>query len=284
MKILVVGASGFLGGFTVNELQRRGHEVIPAARSAAGFLQLDITDESACRAVLESGRYDCVLNLAGRGVTAGTSNDLDMNDTNVRGAVFLARAAARLAEPPWYLHASSSTEPLPGATPESIYSTTKAQGTALTSNTLEQAGVPHAIVRIHNTYGPGQPAGRFVVDLVSRLTAGDPVVLNFPDRVRDFCFVTDIAEQLAALAERPRGYAAAVEIGTGIGTSLWDAATVIRERLGAAAALVSRSRDALPDPQPFQVADSEAASFLACATPFADGVRVVVASVDRKQR
>jgi nucleoside-diphosphate-sugar epimerase len=284
MRTLVIGASGFLGTAVVRELTARGHDVVGSSRGRRGYLPLDVTDPIGCREVLERGRFDSVVNLAAEGVTAGTASDREMNAVNSMGAAVFARAMSELATPPWFVHASSSTEPTGNRSAESMYSATKAEGTTATESELRTAGLAHSIVRIHNTYGPDQPEGRFVMGAVMRLRRSERCVLNFPARVRDFCFVDDVVRHLADLLETPHPSATFREVGSGTGVTLEDAVRLIRERVGAPPELVVINTGTASDSNPSQVADASSSDFLECTTSFQDGIDALVSNLIARGR
>ena len=53
MKILIVGASGFLGRKLFNDLLADKHDVVGSSRTKRGFLKLDITDHENLKLVLD---------------------------------------------------------------------------------------------------------------------------------------------------------------------------------------------------------------------------------------
>lgn len=283
MRTLVIGASGFLGRSVTRELAVRGHDVVGTSRSGNGCVPLDVTDARACSDLLTHGRFDSVINLAASGVTSGTATDLEMRSVNSTGALVLARALAELAAPPWFLHLSSSTEPRHGGVGESPYSVSKAKGTAAAELQLRESGLAHAIVRVHNTYGPGQPPGRFVMSAVLRLRDRVPLALRHPRRIRDFCFSADVVDHLVDLLEHPEPGAVHREIGTGRGLSLEAAAGVVCACVGAPPDLVVCGSGPSRDAHAVQVADSSSAGFLACTTPFDVGVAAVVSDLTRSR-
>lgn len=66
MRIVVVGATGTVGGAVADALAQRGHEVLRASRT--GAVRVDLTDEGSIRAMYESvGRVDGVVCCAGMG-------------------------------------------------------------------------------------------------------------------------------------------------------------------------------------------------------------------------
>lgn len=278
MRILVIGASGFLGSHVCEVLLLRGHAVLGTSTSRGDLVRLDVSDRQACKTLLHRERLDAVINLAGAGVTAGTASEDQMLRVNFHGAQALSHAIRSVASPPWFVHVSSSTEPKGGAEPESPYSRSKALGTAMLEDSLTRDGVPLAVVRIHNTYGASQPDGRFLMSAMRKLHRGEPFVVQFPHRIRDFCFIEDVGTHLAAVVESPQEGVSHWEIGTGTGTSLWQAGDMVRRRVGAPAHLLGRDVDPRHDPAPVDVASSGDVGFLECETTLHDGLDQVARS------
>lgn len=275
MKILVIGASGFIGGALVDTLRRREHQVVGTARRSNGYVPLDVTDRGAVEEVVSGTQYDAVVNLAATGVTSGSASTDGLHSVNVLGAQNVAAAVAALAAPPWFVHAASSTEPRPAlpspGAGESPYSRSKHAGTSALREILHGAQVPHSVVRIHNTYGPGQPPGRFVRDLIDTVSHGLPFLLRHPNRVRDFCYIDDVAELLADVVERRESFSDH-EIGSGVGMTLRQAAQIVVDRVGGGPGLLGDVEAPERDPYAVCVADPGARGFLACRTSFRVGV------------
>ena len=128
MRVLVVGASGFLGRHLAAELLKRGNDVVGTSFSGVQARRLDVADPRACDSVITEESPDVVVNLAGAGVTAGSAADTAMVRANRDGPVNVAGAC--MAAGARLVHVASSTEPLPGMLPESVYSQTKSEGTS----------------------------------------------------------------------------------------------------------------------------------------------------------
>jgi nucleoside-diphosphate-sugar epimerase len=198
-----------------------------------------------------------------------------MERTNAQQPADIAAALASLDRPVHLLHAASSTERLDGQDlDESDYSRTKHAGTVAVSEVSARTGWPLTIARIHNTYGPGQPATRFVAAVVAALRAGEPVVLAHPDRVRDFVYVDDVARSLVATLDEAAG--GRPEIGTGTGTRLEAVARLVARTVGAPESLVVRGRPSdVPDLHLATVCPIPFGSFGLCRTVLPDGIRLM---------
>jgi len=272
MRILIAGASGYIGAALSAALSARSHDVTGTSRSREGFTKLDVTDLAACVSLMESGGFDAVVNLAAVGVTAGTASAREMAVVNSRGASTLAQAAAAVHDAPWFMHVASSTEAKGNGVPESQYSATKSEGTAGALKVLEAAGVPHSHVVIHNTYGATQPSGRFLADAVATLRSGSPLFIRFPGRVRDFCYLDDVVTGLVGIVERGGSTSTSHEVGTGVGTTLIDAARMICRELGVPVSMVGHDEHDSVDLHAVQVADPDRPDFVRCPSSLETGI------------
>lgn len=271
MRVLLLGGAGFIGRALAETLTRRGDRVDVAARGSF----LDPLDADAVARWVEQEQVDGVVNLVGAGITRGSASLEEMERINTQQPIAVASALAELVGRVHLVHAASSTERLPGQDlDESDYSRTKHAGTVGVAEVSDRADWPVTIARLHNTYGPGQPATRFVAATVSALRAGRPIVLAHPRRVRDFVYVDDVAESLAvALDQEPGGRP---DIGTGTGTALADLAHLAAQTVGAPAELVVVEHEsAAPDPHLATVCAIPFGSYGLCRTSLTDGIRLM---------
>src|SRR4051812_2048086 len=103
MKVLVTGASGFLGQGACAELLRRGHEVAALVRrpgsEPAGTTAVagDLADGAALAAALEAERPECIIHLAAE--IASQRSAERIAEINVRGTKRLLDACAATSRP-----------------------------------------------------------------------------------------------------------------------------------------------------------------------------------------
>ena len=99
MKILVTGASGFIGSFIVEEALRRGMDTWAAVRGSSShqyltderinFIQLDLSDQRQMEGKLRDMDFDYVVHAAG---VTKCLNSKDFYEINSRGTKNLVRA------------------------------------------------------------------------------------------------------------------------------------------------------------------------------------------------
>ena len=125
--------------------------------------------------------------------------------------------------------------------PSSVYGAAKLAQEHLLHAALPPAGVATTALRLQNVYGPGQSLLNPYTGILSIFSAqmlrGEPVRL-FEDGLasRDFVYVDDVIDALAEAVRRtPPGGSATVDVGSGVRTTIADAAELLRRELDAPA-------------------------------------------------
>lgn len=176
MRVLVTGATGFVGRWLVAELEGAGHTAIASPSSS----RLDVTDEVAVRDFVHRSQPDAIAHLAGVSHAFDASRDprraLAVNEGGTRNVLQAVAGSAR----PIPIIVSGSSEvygdPTPGSLPlreearlrtERPYGLSKLaqERTALEIGARER--LPIAVTRSFNHTGPGQRA-EFVAPALTR--------------------------------------------------------------------------------------------------------------------
>jgi nucleoside-diphosphate-sugar epimerase len=209
MRVLVTGATGFVGRATCGQLLERGHEVAALVRrpgsEPAGTTAVhgDIAAAGAgLDEVVAGARPDAIVHLAAE--IASQRSEAKIRATNVDGTERLVRAAQSAGRPKIVFCSTVVTgeahgellepdRPLPVETP---YGRSKQDGERI----VRESGLPHAIVRPSHVYGPG---GWYEEEFVKRL--GQPgrfAVIGRGDNWWDVVRVEDVASALVDAAEK----------------------------------------------------------------------------------
>jgi nucleoside-diphosphate-sugar epimerase len=225
-RIVVTGGAGFVGSHLCDALLARGDEVVAVDNLSTGrhdniahletnaaftFVQADV-----CHGIPVDGTVDGVLHFASPAsppeYLAIPLETLDVGSLGTRCALDLARAKnARFllastseiyGDPEEHPQRESYNGNVDPTAPRSVYDESKRFAETLTMTYHRLYGLPTAIVRIFNTYGPRlQPAdGRVVSNFLMQALAGAPVTIyGTGEQTRSFCFVDDEVRGLLAL-------------------------------------------------------------------------------------
>jgi len=218
-RVMIIGASGFLGRHVRDRATAAGMDVITAGRSplpgsrAHCLLDLTADEPAGLAATLAAQAPDVVVNCAG-----ATGGDIaELAAANMTGTASLVRALRRTGRVIRLVHLGSAAEygpSVPGtavaesapARPAGAYGVTKLAATRLIE--LGRAtGLDAVVLRVFNPVGPGAPGGilpgRLVSEFRRALTDGSQVQLGPLDAVRDFVDARDVADAVIAAALAP---------------------------------------------------------------------------------
>ena len=94
MRVLVTGASGFIGRFVADALRRKGFAVVGTSRTEMdGAVAADITDPSSFDELWKAGPFDAVVHCAAIAHRSGAVSDDDYHRVNVEGTRNIAQFA-----------------------------------------------------------------------------------------------------------------------------------------------------------------------------------------------
>ena len=299
-RITVTGAGGFLGPAVVAALTRHGasvraligppNEVAKRPAGAASVAQVDICDSSAIQKQVAG--MDTVVHLAGpasvaasfedparyvRIHTEGTATVLQACRAEGVGRVVYISSAEVYGRP---LHTPVVEDhPLSARSP---YGAAKIGAEKLIEAYVGAFGLRAVILRPFSVYGPGASRESLIERIIGMARAGGPVVLRDLRPIRDYCFVTDVAEAVAAACSLQNAELEICNIGTMRGTSVERIAALIVDALGAACPIQeSRHRDRPGNSEIYQlIADHRRARDVlgwAPAVPLEDGLRMTLA-------
>ena len=213
-RVLVTGAGGFIGRHCVAALAAAGHDVVALGRSgervpgAIEAIACDLLDPAATRAAMMRARAQCLVHLAWHADPRDrwhTPWNIDWEIASLQLARgFAAAGGVRMvfggssAEYDWSFETlDEESTPLRPAT---LYGAAKLSTGMTLSAAAPALGIEFAWARIFFCYGPGEPSGRLVSDLVSGLAAGRRVPCSDGLQQRDFLHAADVGAALALIA------------------------------------------------------------------------------------
>lgn len=230
-KILVSGASGFVGRALVSRLQSQGWEVIPIDSSVG-----DIADENTLEVVKQQG-IGHVFHLAARTFVPNSWQDpREFLKTNVQGTANVLEFCRKRKIPMTYVSAYVYGQPdsLPIAEdspvrPNNPYALSKRIGEQLCEFYSESYGLSVTTVRPFNVFGPGQADHFLIPTIIGQVLDLGPAILvkDLLPR-RDYVYLEDVVTALLATLELSGGYRV-FNVGSGVSLSVRQVIDVIQE-------------------------------------------------------
>jgi nucleoside-diphosphate-sugar epimerase len=243
-RVLVTGASGFIGRRVLPALAAKGADVHAASRalraseSGITWHRADVLHPQSLATLIDGLRPEILLHLA----WFATPPDYWRSPVNMRWAAaslelteaFVAAGGARLvgvgtcAEYLW--SSSPCVEQVTPIRPSTLYGGCKAAVWSAVEPFARESGIEAAWARLFFVYGPHEPANRLIPSLVLPLRAGSVARCRTARHVRDFLHVADAGAAIAALTMS--GVTGAVNVGSGEGVAVGSMATGIARRIG----------------------------------------------------
>lgn len=247
MKVLVTGASGFIGRHCVAQLQARGYEVhavssaMREATPGVTWHRADLLVEGEASALVRRTGPTHLLHLAwctepGKYWTALENFDwirasLAMIQAFTASGGKRLVAAGTCAEYDWDGGGICAEAATPLA-PATLYGSSKHALQLLLAAWSRQTGLSSAWGRVFSLYGPHEYPQRLMASTITSLLGGNTASCGNPGLVRDYLHAEDVASAFVALLECE--LAGPVNIGSGHGVALGDLVTTIGKKLGAA--------------------------------------------------
>jgi nucleoside-diphosphate-sugar epimerase len=249
MKVLMFGASGYLGRAADEELRRRGARVVRVGRTAPhgdDWVRHDLVRNSTAGlvALLRSTAPDVVVNCTGLldGTTAElvaanvtpTAALLDAIPTAAPSARLVALgSAAEYGRVPRGLPVAEDAV----ANPVSGYGIAKLASTLLVRDAVVAGRLDGVVLRVFNPIGAGLPSGTVLGRAADAIRAAvrqgeDTIALGPLGSYRDFVDVGDVADAIADAVLAPEPAGPVLNVGSGRAVAVRDVVAALAEVAG----------------------------------------------------
>lgn len=224
MRIVVTGATSFVGAGAVKELLHRGHQVYAVLREhsvkAERLMENGAFPENLTMLEADLGRLDCLaqriegkcdvfLHMGWRGAGSGSRGDRTIQEESVRDALLAVRTAAALgckrflftgSQAEYGVHDTLMDEETE-CRPTSPYGEAKLAVRTEAEALCRELSMDYGHVRIFSTYGPGDHPWSLISSCIDTFLKGGQMELSDCTQQWNFLYIDDAGRALAALAE-----------------------------------------------------------------------------------
>lgn len=265
MRVLVTGATGFVGRWIPPALSRRDCEVVafsskPSASNEndVRWIRIDLLQQNAMEAAVALAKADTLIHTAWDttpGTYWTTSRNMDWVSASLQlFQSFIHNGGSRIvvagtsAEYEW----GTETDLAEGLheNPHTLYGICKDSLRRMMKEWAAVNDVAWAWGRIFCPFGPHEREERLIPKLASRLATREPMLFDSGNLIRDFLDVRDLGDAFAALAVSD--ISGTINLASGQGTSIREVVQTLAKRMN----MLDRVQfDALPDPvgQPHRI-------------------------------
>lgn len=217
-KVIITGADGFVGSYTVKYFLEQGKTVLAIDLGAKAhrldvhknmkYIQCDISDTVAMIEKIPYGEYDTFLHLAWAGSAGDARIDYNLQMQNALNTVECMKAAKELGctrfvsagsimeyEVEAAIHSQGSR---PGM--GYIYGMGKHIAHCMCKSVAANIGIELLWPMITNAYGVGELSPRFVNTTIRKIIKGEPLQFTAAIQNYDFVYVRDVAQAFYKVA------------------------------------------------------------------------------------
>jgi len=253
-RVLITGATGFVGVNLAEKLIKEGHEVHVVVRSGykswriehllphLNLHVLDLLDRDRLFTAIAQIKPDWVFHLAAFGGYSWQDEPIQAINTNYIATVNLLDACLN-AGFEVFINTGSCSEygvkehaPAEGdhIDPRSYYAVTKAAATLFCRYAAQRFNRPIFTLRLYSVYGAFEEPPRLIPSVIMKGLKGGYPTLSAPETARDFVYTEDVVSAYLLVARighaLPPGEI--YNVGSGNQTSIHDVVSVARSVFG----------------------------------------------------
>ena len=213
MRIVITGASGFLGGAVFRQLTAAGFDCLGVSRA-------DFPGLHRVASYAETPAGDCLIHCAetnDRSLANAGGEDLEAAALHTLSALLTKGYRHVIYASSAVLYGDRWTTPRKVTDPVTVTDTYTRIKRMSEISVLEHGG---SVVRLANLYGPGMAATNVLSHVLTQLGQDRMISMHTLDPVRDFLWIDDAVRALFILSERQ--VAGVFNVGSGQGISIGE--------------------------------------------------------------
>ena len=223
-KVIITGADGFVGSYTVAHFLKEGKKVLALDMGAEPrrlenhpnltYMQCDVTDIDGMLSKIPHEVYDTFVHFAWAGSAGDARIDYNLQMQNALNTVEVLKAAKKLGcsrflcagsimeyEVEAFVHKQGSR---PGM--GYIYSMGKHVTHCLCKSVAASIGIDLLWPMITNAYGVGEISPRFINTTLRKIINNEPLKFTSATQNYDFVYVSDVAKAFYLVAEKGKPF------------------------------------------------------------------------------
>jgi nucleoside-diphosphate-sugar epimerase len=249
-NLLIVGGTGFIGGWAVKKAIESGYKVTVLARNLPNpkvqkknivYLSADLSSLKEVKNAIEFTKFTHVINLSG---------EINHSPFNVGGKevienhfIGLVNLVASLDREflKCFIQVGSSDEYGSAHAPQnenheciplSSYSFAKLSANNFLKMLSQSENFPAIMIRLFLVFGPHQKLDRFLPQIISSCLLNKKFPVSKGEQLRDFCYVEDVIDGIFLAMESKNLYGNIFNIGSGRPIKIRDLVNKIVEIIG----------------------------------------------------
>ena len=250
-KIIVTGASGFVGANLVKKIMDKNEIYIFTRKESDTWRLNDIKSEinvqtinfenkNKIQSVVNKIKPDYVFHLATYGGYPFQQDVKTIVDSNIRNSINLMQALSEYGRLEKFVNIGSSSEYGPKtkpmkeidlASPIFPYGIAKLTQTNFAKYFFVKNGLPSVTLRLFSVYGPLEEPGRLIYDIMTSILRKNILKLASKKAKRDFIFVDDVIESIEKISKTPNIEGDIFNVGSGKEYSIEEVVNIVQSKL-----------------------------------------------------
>jgi nucleoside-diphosphate-sugar epimerase len=219
MKLLISGATGFIGKHLTERLTEEGNEVFAIVRPSTDTSTLTTgnirpyvfnDDIHALTAFLEQEQFDGIIHLASLFLAAHKSDDIkNLVDSNVLFPTTLLESAVT-AKTPWFINTGTFWQHYQNEaySPVNLYAATKQAFEDIAQYYLQTSPINFVTIQLSDTFGPGDTRAKVFNLWLKTSKSQEPLGMSPGEQLIDISFIDNVIDgyvQMISLLSDDKG-------------------------------------------------------------------------------